>query len=63
MVEKWDFERLMGYLNTWSAVKCHTDQIGENPLDLVHDDLRAAWGAPEQARRITWPLATRLWVK
>jgi ubiquinone/menaquinone biosynthesis C-methylase UbiE len=61
MAEDWTFERLLGYLNTWSAVKRYSQRTGESPMVLVADDLRAAWGDPANVRRITWPLQVRIW--
>ncbi len=40
----WNFEQLIGYLNTWSAVKNYLKANGSNPLELIEDDLKAAWG-------------------
>jgi len=56
----WDFHQLLGYLNTWSAVKQFEKANGFNPLDQVVDALSNAWGNPELVRRVYWPLI--LWV-
>jgi len=61
MAEEWTFERFLGYLNTWSAVKHYSQRTGENPMVLIVADLRAAWGEPTAMRRITWPLQVRIW--
>jgi SAM-dependent methyltransferase len=60
-IEKdWTFEHLTGYLETWSAVKVYRKEKGKDPLDLVLDDLRRAWGETEAVRRVVWPLHLRV---
>jgi SAM-dependent methyltransferase len=59
IVESWRLERLLGYLGTWSAVSAYRRAKGADPIDLVADALRAAWGPPERERRITWQLSVR----
>lgn len=41
---RWDFEHLIGYLKTWSAVKHFKKKRGYNPVDLILGDLRNAFG-------------------
>lgn len=42
--EIWSLERLIGYLNTWSAVKHYEKQVGGNPVELIKDDLERSFG-------------------
>lgn len=58
--EQWSLLHLLGYLNTWSAVKEYRKQHTTSPLELVMDELAAVWGDPEQTRLITWPITIRL---
>jgi SAM-dependent methyltransferase len=57
--ESWVLDELTGYLETWSAVSAYRRKTGEDPLSLVIHDLRAAWGPPEDRRRVTWVLTVR----
>ncbi len=54
----WTFQQMMGYLNTWSAVKKYERENGVNPLSLVVDDLQKAWGG-EEVRMVVFPLFVR----
>ena len=55
----WNFEQLIGYLNTWSAVK-NFQKVNElNPLQLVEADLKNAWGAADTLQ-VTFPMILRL---
>lgn len=40
----WSLERLVGYLNTWSAVKHFINEKGKNPVDLIQNDLKESFG-------------------
>lgn len=53
---EWQLAHLIGYLNTWSAVKAYTQAHQQNPIDLVLNDIENCWGDPEQSRFIYWPL-------
>lgn len=44
MKHTWSFERLLGYLNTWSAVKAFEKEKGENPVELIKNDLFNSFG-------------------
>jgi ubiquinone/menaquinone biosynthesis C-methylase UbiE len=52
---KWNFDQLMGYLETWSSLQHYIKANGENPLALIKDDLKKAWGADE-IKAIKFPL-------
>jgi len=56
----WTLDHLLGYLGTWSATQRYRRVRGADPVALVAGDLRAAWGDPEEARRVRWPLYLRV---
>lgn len=51
-----NFNQLIGYLSTWSAVKEFQKRQQMNPLDLIFDDLKSQWGDPDIEHEIIWPL-------
>jgi SAM-dependent methyltransferase len=55
----WTFEQLCGYLQTWSAVKQYSKAHQQNPVDMIYDDLRAAWGTALQ-REVSFPMLVKL---
>jgi SAM-dependent methyltransferase len=57
---RWDLERMLGYLGTWSSVQRYRKHRGRDPLELIRDDLAAAWGDPRQEHTIRWPLHLRV---
>lgn len=56
---QWNLDDLIGYLNTWSAVKAAEEASGSNPAEALAATLRKEWGDPASRRRITWPLSIR----
>jgi SAM-dependent methyltransferase len=51
----WNFEQLIGYLNTWSALQHYVSANGQNPIKLVFEALKSAWGN-DVDREIHFPL-------
>lgn len=63
MSSKWALAGLVGYLNTWSAVKKYIEQRKTSPVEAVFDDLSAAWGAAETVYEVVWPMTLLVWRK
>jgi ubiquinone/menaquinone biosynthesis C-methylase UbiE len=59
MKQKWSLEQLLGYLNTWSAVKRYQADTQINPLDSAAKSLHAAWGS-DAPKTVNWPLSIRV---
>jgi SAM-dependent methyltransferase len=56
----WNFEHFTGYLHTWSAVRRYLAQKGEDPVLVIIDELRQAWGESGGGRVVTFPLRLRV---
>lgn len=54
----WTVDDMLGYLRTWSSCQRYEREHGEDPVDLVEDELRRAWGAAP--RTVRWPLTVRV---
>ncbi|UZH55090.1 class I SAM-dependent methyltransferase [Salinimicrobium tongyeongense] len=57
MKQKWSFERLIGYLNTWSAVKAYEKEHKQNPVELVRAQLREGFG---EVGEVEFPILLRV---
>jgi SAM-dependent methyltransferase len=57
MRTRWDAAAMLGYLDTWSAVRRCRARSGRDPLGLLVQPLSAAWG--EGPREMRWPLVVR----
>lgn len=56
--ERWDCERLLRYLGTWSATANYRRGTGNDAVETVREELSAAWGA-EAVRTVRWPIFIR----
>jgi SAM-dependent methyltransferase len=52
MTTRWDVDRWLGYLRSWSASQRYLRATGVDPVALVEEALRAAWGEGE--REVRW---------
>lgn len=56
---EWTLPQLMGYLNTWSAVKLYEQKEHVNPLSLIENDLKEKWGE-KITQSIVFPILLRI---
>jgi SAM-dependent methyltransferase len=53
---QWSLDAVIGYVDTWSAVRAMEKAIGRGPFEEMVARLREAWGPPEDAKMLRWPL-------
>lgn len=58
ITQHWTVEHLLGYLETWSAVKHYQKQNGDNPVNLIKDELKTAWGNTTE-QQVSFPVLLR----
>ena len=58
MSVRWAADDMLGYLRTWSACQRYRRRRGDDPVGLIEDELRAAWGP--DSRTVRWPLTVRI---
>jgi SAM-dependent methyltransferase len=56
----WQLSDLLGYVDTWSAVKAAEKALGTEVLDEFRASLGDVWGDSELGRKVTWPLSLRV---
>jgi hypothetical protein len=54
----WDAAAMLGYLDTWSAVRRQRERTGRDPLALLASPLAGAWGPA--VREVHWPLTLKV---
>jgi SAM-dependent methyltransferase len=59
MTAWWNLDHLVGYLRTWSSTQRFMAAKESDPLEQITEQLRNAWGDPQQARNVVWPLTLR----
>lgn len=57
MQADWEFEAVLGYLGTWSAVRRAAIRTHRDPLAVLAGPLQRVWG--KGVRRVRWPLVLR----
>ncbi|MXQ11798.1 class I SAM-dependent methyltransferase [Microvirga makkahensis] len=57
---QWQATDLMGYVDTWSAVRGLEKAQGREPLGQFRRELLAQWGEPQRRRVIRFPLSLRV---
>lgn len=55
--EHWDVAAMLGYLDSWSAVRRCRARTGRDPLALAVEPLSSAWGSRQL--EVRWPLALK----
>lgn len=58
IVKQYNVEQLIGYLRTWSGVKRYIEQKQKDPIDLIVNDLKIAFGNHEFIE-VNWPVHLR----
>lgn len=56
----WTLEQYLAYLRTWSATQRYLRARGEDPVSQLAPDFARAWGEPQCARAVHWPLGLRV---
>ncbi|MBC8052705.1 MAG: class I SAM-dependent methyltransferase [Sphingobacteriaceae bacterium] len=59
IVANWDYQQLLGYFNSWSAVQNYIEKNGKNPVDLLDKQIQAYW-KPDEVKRIRFRIFTRI---
>ncbi len=57
--QEWDFEHLIGYLNTWSAVKHFINEKGYDPVEELKKEIMPYWPL-EETKTVNFPVLLRI---
>lgn len=60
MEVNWNLIQFAGFLDSWSATQRYKAQKGGHPLDLIWEEVLAAWGDENEPRLVRWPLHFRI---
>lgn len=56
LTAQWTLPRLLGYFSSYSASKRYREATGRDPVAEHTAALAEAWGDPEVAREVSWPM-------
>ena len=57
MSAKWTLRQLIGYMNTWSAVKRYRKNKGNDPIESIEKELTRLWDSSSDVMEVYWPLS------
>ncbi|WP_316830624.1 class I SAM-dependent methyltransferase [Pedobacter aquatilis] len=55
----WNFNQLIGYLNTWSSLQHYKKANDRNPLEYMLTELKEAWG-DDEVKEVYFPILLRI---
>ena len=55
----WTLSQYLAYLRSWSASQRYLKATGIDAVGLIESGMRQAWGNPDEARSVVWPLTVR----
>lgn len=53
---EWNFDQMIAFIYSWSGTQEYKRQRGEDPVDLIRDELLQIWGGRETLHTVRWPL-------
>lgn len=56
MQTRWHLGDLLGYVSTWSACKYYREDTGDDPIEILEEELADVWQDPLEVRQVSWPL-------
>jgi SAM-dependent methyltransferase len=56
MRAEWNLHQYLAYLSSWSAAQRYLKRTGQDPVAMIADAMREAWGDPDIALTVEWPL-------
>lgn len=56
----WTLADLLGYVDTWSAVRGAEKALGRAPIEAFRTEMAQAWGDAQRRETIRWPLSLRV---
>lgn len=59
MDANWDRSRFLGYLHSWSATQACQRETGNDPVELVEEQIDFYW-PKDRVMNVTWPMVFRI---
>jgi ubiquinone/menaquinone biosynthesis C-methylase UbiE len=60
---EYNFDDLLNYIFSWSGTQQYIKKEGKNPIDLISDKLKVAWGNPAECRLVSWDIFVKCGLK
>jgi ubiquinone/menaquinone biosynthesis C-methylase UbiE len=56
----WNFNQMLAFIRSWSGTQQYIRERGEDPVDLIREELSQIWGTPQSIHTLRWPLYLRI---
>jgi len=56
----WNVYNLLNFIQSWSGTQQYIKEVGQNPVDLLYEELIKLWGDPKNIHTIHWPLFIKI---
>jgi ubiquinone/menaquinone biosynthesis C-methylase UbiE len=57
--QNWSFKEYVNYIMTWSPTRNYIKKKNSNPLELIFDEFKNAWGDENEEKEIIWKLTLK----
>jgi len=57
---EWNLFKLLNFIESWSATQEYKKEKGQNPVDLIIEELNRLWGKAEKINTLRWPLFLKI---
>jgi SAM-dependent methyltransferase len=61
MEYEWNLVNMINFLNTWSAVQSFIEKNNKNPIELIYDDFKNAWGNEEEKKKVNFKFILKVY--
>jgi ubiquinone/menaquinone biosynthesis C-methylase UbiE len=58
--KRMNLEDFIEHMHTWSAVQYYMNEKDSNPVEVIYEELLAAWGSKNEEREIIWKMPLRV---
>lgn len=56
----WNLHQMLAFIKSWSGTQQYIQEQGEDPTELIADELKQIWGNRDKVYTIRWPLFMRI---
>jgi ubiquinone/menaquinone biosynthesis C-methylase UbiE len=61
MISYWNFGQVINYLGTWSGAQKFIKENNSDPLNLIYEKIKLAWGDENKIKKINWKYFLRVY--
>jgi len=59
VTQDWNLQQMKAFISSWSASWNYRKDRGQDPIEVVAEELESVWGDASTIHRVQWPLFVR----